>query len=151
MTLDIALPVPYDWVLLGSRLLVATLLLLFFWRVLVIVQREMTLQQSGSRQMMLGLLGTDDHMISAFRLSRRRPISIGRDGTNDIVVTDRSVSGSHALVQFNESEWVLTDLDSRNGTFLNGQPVVTPIQMREGDVVQCGAVRFLLAIDQSGF
>jgi pSer/pThr/pTyr-binding forkhead associated (FHA) protein len=151
MTLDIALPVPYDWVLLGSRLLVATLLLLFFWRVLVIVQREMTLQQSGSRQMMLGLLGTDDHTISAFRLSRRRSNSIGRDGTNDIVVTDRSVSGSHAMVQFTESEWVLTDLGSRNGTFLNGQPVVTPIQMREGDVVQCGAVRFLLAIDQSGF
>jgi pSer/pThr/pTyr-binding forkhead associated (FHA) protein len=149
--LDIALPFSYEWILLGSRLLVAVLLLLFFWRVLITVQRESALNVAGGRQMMLGLLDGADQIVRGFRLSRRKPMLIGRDAEADIVVTDRSVSGRHAVVRYTEGEWTVADLESRNGTFVNGQLIVSGIPILEGDVVQCGAVRFLLVHDESGF
>jgi pSer/pThr/pTyr-binding forkhead associated (FHA) protein len=149
--LDIALPVSYQWILLGSRILVAFLLLLFFWRVLIIVQRESAMNVADGRLMMLGLLDQSDQIVRGFRLSRRKPLLIGRDADNDIVVTDRSVSGRHAVVRFAEGEWTVSDLESRNGTFVNGQPLLSVIPIHEGDVVQCGAVRFLLVNDESRF
>ena len=40
MIADIALPVSYDWFLLGTRLLIAAILLVFLWRVMIVVGRD---------------------------------------------------------------------------------------------------------------
>ena len=40
MIADIALPIPYDWFLLGSRLVIAAILLVFLWRVMIVVGRD---------------------------------------------------------------------------------------------------------------
>lgn len=149
MISDLSLPVSYDWVLLGSRLLVAFLLLLFFWRVLIVVRREASTGISGQSSS-LGLLGDEATIVRVFRLSRRRPNAIGREGANDIVLADGSVSGRHAAVEFLSGVWVLHDVGSRNGTFLNGAPVVSPIEIHEGDRIQFGAVRMVLLRDETG-
>jgi len=146
---DVALPLSYDWVLLGSRLLIALLLLLFFWRVLIVVRREASLS-SASRSSSLGLLGSEASVVRVFRLSRRRSNSVGRDGANDIVLADGSVSGRHATIAWQSGSWVLHDVGSRNGTFLNGAPVVAPIEVHGGDHLQFGAVRTVLLEDETG-
>jgi pSer/pThr/pTyr-binding forkhead associated (FHA) protein len=55
-----------------------------------------------------------------------REITIGRDDTvaDACIALDRYVSRKHARLRIDEGSIVLTDLQSRNGTKLNGQPVV---------------------------
>src|SRR5207248_11268843 len=58
------------------------------------------------------------------RLSVKTPVvNIGRADYNDLVVPDPSVSTSHAKLQRREGVWVLVDLDSTNGTFVDGEQV----------------------------
>jgi pSer/pThr/pTyr-binding forkhead associated (FHA) protein len=146
---DISLPLPYDWFLLASRILLALILLGFLWRVMIIVARDSLQSSSTVGQFALALLGADDRPLQGFRLSRRRPLTIGRDSSNDIVLTDRSVSAHHAVVRFVQGEWVIADLDSRNGTWINGQAVVAETSISQSDVVQFGAGRLRLLAQES--
>src|SRR5881394_3833578 len=58
------------------------------------------------------------------RLPVKTPVvNIGRADYNDLVVPDPSVSTSHAKLQRREGIWVLVDLDSTNGTFVDGERV----------------------------
>ena len=67
-------------------------------------------------------------------------LSIGRDAASDIVVSDQFVSMRHARVEKKTGGYVLRDLQSRNGTFLNGSRVTEAIltvndRLRIGDAV----------------
>lgn len=77
---------------------------------------------------------------------RRLPIkvpvvNIGRGDYNDIVIADPSVSTMHAKLQRREAIWILTDLGSTNGTFVEGERLTgeTPLSpgttLRFGDVI----------------
>ena len=58
------------------------------------------------------------------RLPIRTPVvNIGRADYNDLVFGEESVSASHAKLQRREEVWMLTDLDSTNGTFVDGDQV----------------------------
>src|SRR5439155_26857891 len=58
------------------------------------------------------------------RLPIKTPIvNIGRADYNDIALPDESVSTSHAKLQRREGVWVLVDLDSTNGSFVDGERV----------------------------
>lgn len=147
---DITLPISYEWFLLLSRLLFAGLFIAFLWRVMATISRE-SLAPAPTTSAALELLDETGRVIGSFRLARRRPTTIGRDPTNDIVLTDRSVSGHHAVIQRYDSDWVLADLGSRNGTFVNGAPLAGEAGVTAGDVVQFGAVRAQVALDESVF
>lgn len=56
-------------------------------------------------------------------LLMRDPISTGRGRQNQLVLTDRKVSRDHIRFELRDGFWVVQDLDSRNGTRLNGTPV----------------------------
>ncbi len=63
---------------------------------------------------------------------------IGRDLVNDIVISDADVSRKHArLVQQGES-WLLEDLASTNGCFVNGVRLTAPQLLKPGDRVRLG-------------
>ncbi len=65
---------------------------------------------------------------------------IGRQPENEIPVDDVGASRQHARILFSprERQYMLTDLNSRNGTLLNGEPVSEPIALRPGDRIQIG-------------
>ena len=48
-------------------------------------------------------------------------VNIGRGDYNDVVIGDPSVSTMHAKLQRREAVWILTDLGSTNGTFVEGE------------------------------
>lgn len=65
------------------------------------------------------------------------PITIGREEGNTIQLNDERVSRYHAKVQMDHEHVVLTDLESTNGTKVNGEDVQLR-NLRFGDVIQVG-------------
>lgn len=73
-------------------------------------------------------------------------ISIGRRPYNDVALDDLTVSGEHALIVQQGDQRVVRDLNSRNGTLVNGQPVVeSPLQ--NGDLIEIGIYRLKFLVD----
>ncbi|HEX8254325.1 MAG TPA: FHA domain-containing protein [Thermoanaerobaculia bacterium] len=64
----------------------------------------------------------------SYRLQTHRPFTLGRDPGNDIVLRDPKVSRHHAEIVFERGFFVLHDLASANGTYVNGKRVrVAPL------------------------
>jgi len=73
-----------------------------------------------------------------FRLVDGESITIGRAPTNAIVVKDERCSRNHAEIFQTQGQWTLRDLDSRNGTVVDGQRVLSDYQLQAGDVLRIG-------------
>jgi predicted component of type VI protein secretion system len=65
-------------------------------------------------------------------------IGVGRDASNGIQINDAEMSRRHARLQFQGGKYVIEDLGSTNGTFVNGQRLSAPHVLRPGDVVSFG-------------
>jgi pilus assembly protein CpaF len=65
-------------------------------------------------------------------------LTIGRDSTNGVAINDAEVSRRHARLNFQGGKFVLEDLGSTNGTFVNGQRLAGPVVLKPGDVVSLG-------------
>jgi hypothetical protein len=68
-----------------------------------------------------------------------RGATLGRSRDCDIVVDDANVSRVHAELRPRGGAWVVSDLDSTNGTRLNGRPIHTAEVVRPGDEIELGA------------
>jgi pSer/pThr/pTyr-binding forkhead associated (FHA) protein len=78
------------------------------------------------------------------RFAIRVPVAnIGRAEYNDVVIPDDSVSTSHAKLQRREGIWVLVDLESTNGTVVDGERVSGEAPLAPGSTVQVGTVKLL--------
>ena len=70
---------------------------------------------------------------------RMKQITIGRDPDNNVVVNDNFVSGKHLIITFfNEYTVKVTDLNSRNGTYVNGKRVTGETYIGAKDIVKIG-------------
>jgi predicted component of type VI protein secretion system len=65
-------------------------------------------------------------------------ITMGRDVTNEVVLSDSEVSRQHARITHTPGGFVLEDLGSTNGTFINGERLVAPRILAAGDLVGLG-------------
>lgn len=65
-------------------------------------------------------------------------ITIGRSSENDIVVDDFKVSRVHLQLVFNDGICSIVDLNSSNGTFVNGQKINGEVRLQSNDVVRIG-------------
>ncbi|MGH7673032.1 MAG: FHA domain-containing protein [Gemmatimonadales bacterium] len=75
------------------------------------------------------------------RLVVKTPLAnIGRADYNDLVIPDESVSTTHAKLQRREGIWVLVDLDSTNGTFVDGDRVAGEAPLAPGATLRFGDV-----------
>jgi pSer/pThr/pTyr-binding forkhead associated (FHA) protein len=62
--------------------------------------------------------------------------SIGRSAANDICIAERHVSRQHAVITYRDGVFLLKDLGSSNGTFVNDQPVEEPYPLLSGDQIR---------------
>lgn len=69
-------------------------------------------------------------------------VTIGRTPDNEIAIELPEVSRRHARLTFSEGSYVLQDLNSNNGTYLNGERIVEA-RLQDGDQIQIGPVLFL--------
>ncbi len=80
----------------------------------------------------------------------KQEILLGRDLANDIAISDPEVSRRHARFLMQEDNVIIEDLGSTNGTFLNGQRIASPQQLRAGDVITLGE-NIVVVFDRSDF
>ena len=74
--------------------------------------------------------------VDVIRLEAGRTATIGRASTNKVTIADDRASRFHAEVFFSEEQWVLRDLESRNGTLLNGQPISGDYHLVVNDTIR---------------
>ncbi len=90
------------------------------------------------------LSGSKTGQVEEFPLSQYNEVTIGRDPASNLVSfaeTDAMVGRQHLKLTrsaANPPQIFVTDLNSRNGTFVNGHRVTGTVALRAGDVLQCG-------------
>lgn len=78
------------------------------------------------------------------RLPIRAPVvNVGRAEYNDLVLAEESVSAAHAKLLRKEEVWTLTDLDSTNGTFVDGDRIRGEVPLVPGSTIRFGDVTVL--------
>ena len=78
-----------------------------------------------------------DNVISEFPIAKGQAVTIGRRDDNDITIENLAVSGHHAKIDSVGEGYLLTDLQSKNGSFVNDQNV-TSHWLKHGDVITIG-------------
>ena len=81
--------------------------------------------------------------IGDYQLQKGESLSIGRRDDNDVVIDDAAVSGHHAKIDALGDRWVLIDLKSKNGSFVNEQ-LVDSHWLNDGDVIAIGGHSLVL-------
>ncbi|MHB0868361.1 MAG: FHA domain-containing protein [Chloroflexota bacterium] len=98
---------------------------------------------------MLGQLVVVHGGATSFPQGRSFPLygttTVGRGPDNAIVLSDGYVSTSHAVIDYRDGGWWLSDLDSRNGTWVNGERITREVRLHPGDLVAFGPVKVELA------
>jgi pSer/pThr/pTyr-binding forkhead associated (FHA) protein len=73
-------------------------------------------------------------------------VTIGRAGTNDVVIEDGTISRQHATIKWEDGTFRVYDLGSSNGTFVGDQRVRAPVDLADGASVRFGAVELSFRI-----
>lgn len=76
-------------------------------------------------------------------------VVVGRSQGCDAVIPDPTLSARHARFSYHHHQWWLEDLQTTNGTSLNGQMVTSPVVITEGDSILCGRVRLEVAFEEA--
>ncbi|MDZ4870631.1 MAG: Vitamin B12 import ATP-binding protein BtuD [Chroococcidiopsis cubana SAG 39.79] len=82
-------------------------------------------------------------------LSNRNNLTIGRDEQNDIAIDHPTVSRYHARISRQDGTFAIADLNSSNGTFVNGKRVSGSQSLRPEDTIRIGPTRFVFNVDET--
>src|SRR5437868_6161528 len=80
----------------------------------------------------------------------RGKVTIGRTSESNIVLQDTQASRNHCVVERVGRDYVLRDLDSRNGTRVNGQ-LVSNVVLAPNDVIQIGSTNLTFVVPQDSY
>src|SRR5688500_5470268 len=73
-------------------------------------------------------------------------VTIGRVQGNDIVLPKGNVSKRHARIVLKDGKFIIVDLKSTNGTYVNGRKITSPLVIKETDKIYIGD--FILSVDE---
>jgi len=155
--------VSIEWTLLVLRLFAVAVLYAFLIIVVYVIWRDLGMAAHVGHQSPDMSTLADETLVPAGRLrvvsggesplqlgdviELRVHTTLGRASDNHIVLLDTFVSSYHARLERRDGEWWLTDLDSRNGTLLNGVPITKSVPLVDGDVIGVGQVELRLEIE----
>lgn len=71
-------------------------------------------------------------------------ITVGRSPGSTLVIEDPYTSSRHASVEQIDGDWIVTDLGSTNGTFVDDERLVEPVRLQVGQTVRIGQTTFQL-------
>jgi ABC transport system ATP-binding/permease protein len=82
-------------------------------------------------------------------LRGRNIFNIGRDPTNDLVINHPSSSRFHSQIKLEQGNYTLYDLNSTNGTFLNGELIAGSHALKVGDAIRIGPTQLVFNVDET--
>lgn len=82
--------------------------------------------------------GKDEKKLREFILEKGSSLNIGRLEDNEVIIENLAVSGHHAKIDSVGDQFLVTDLNSKNGTFVNETPISQPQWLKHGDVIIIG-------------
>jgi pSer/pThr/pTyr-binding forkhead associated (FHA) protein len=94
------------------------------------------------------VVSLDGAVLQEMTLSKERT-SIGRRSHNDVVIDNRAISGDHAVIVTILHDAFLEDLNSTNGTLVNGQPI-TKHFLQNNDVIELAKYKIRFLVESSG-
>ena len=129
-------------ILLILRLLMTLALYAFLVGALLILWQDMKRQSnllSIRKVPQITLAGLAEENAQTYQFSTSE-VSLGRDPASNCQLNDDTVSAEHARLSYHHSNWWISDLGSKNGTYLNQEDVNEPHVLASGDKIQCGQV-----------
>jgi pSer/pThr/pTyr-binding forkhead associated (FHA) protein len=141
-----------EQLLLALQVAFVVLLYLFIWRVVRVASRDLSVgqesmvltpvrpaEQRPPRPPGVLVVSESPELETGARLEISRELLAGRDGGSDISVpADGYASGRHARFHRGEHADIVEDLNSTNGTFVNGERLSGSRPLRAGDVITIG-------------
>lgn len=94
-----------------------------------------------------GRNATEAKMKSKYRISRDGAV-VGRGKDCDIKVNHSFVSIEHFQVWYDEDDWYIGDMGSKNGTYLNGSKLKKVKTIEDGDEISFGGIEFVFEEEQ---
>ena len=135
-------------ILLGLRILLAVLLYAFLGFAVYVVMRDIKQQGmllAARQPPPIKLTNLTDGNEKSVEYSKPEVI-LGRESSCDFALDDQAVSSQHARLSYRKQQWWLEDLASTNGTFLNGEPVTSPVVITHRDELRLGHVEVRIEI-----
>lgn len=127
-----------DVMLLVGRLLLVALLYLFLFAVVRTGIGLVKGQGTKTARVWTLTVEKGPRLLRGTRVNVVGPIIVGRAPGADILIPDDVVSGRHARFTLMGGDLMVEDLNSTNGTRINGKPVTQVQRCNEGDVIHIG-------------
>ena len=126
-----------DLVLFAGRILLVILLYLFLY---FAMRTGIGLVRGQRKDTAIWAVNVDKgtKQLRGLHVDILGPVVVGRSPSSDIVVDEPFVSATHARFSLQGPALVLEDLESTNGTMVNGHLIGQPVTLRDGDEVQIG-------------
>ncbi len=78
-----------------------------------------------------------------YPLTSKKRITVGRRGKNRVVLRDDKASREHARIERDGPHWVVRDLDSKNGTYVDGEQIDGTVKLTHGSIIRIGRTELL--------
>ena len=88
-----------------------------------------------------------DQQGRTFEITKQSGWALGRDPSNTLVLNDIRASRRHASIRWEGKNYVIRDIDSRNGTYVNSKRVYSA-SLQNGDIVRIGDIILCTASDE---
>jgi len=131
-------------VVLVLRVLFAVSLFVFLGVIVYVLWKDLrqAIQKSSEYHISpIGIQLVDANLSYTYK---QPELFIGRDAQADLHIADDTLSAVHARFFFKNNQWMVEDLQSTNGTYINGERLSTPSVLIDGDEVACGRIRLLI-------
>jgi len=77
----------------------------------------------------------------------KNEINVGRVQGNDLMLPKGNVSKHHARLLYRDGRFIVTDLKSTNGTYVNGRKITSPLVVKDADKIYIGD--FIVGVDEA--
>ena len=136
-------------IILLLRVAVIFLLYFFLWQVVRVVTRDLRFGSApvpaASPYGQLVVTSAGQTGIPVGKVFPLSPVTvIGRSTETDVALNDTFLSTEHARLELRNGAWTLDDLNSTNGTYLNGFEVRATTEVNDGDIIRVGRVEMKL-------
>jgi hypothetical protein len=149
----VGLITPTEWLVLGLRLLFVVLLYGAVAAAFLALRRDLrraapapgAARAAPARLVLTAVAPQDGRPGRTIPLNGE--LTIGRRPPANVLLRDDAVSGRHARVARQDGAWIVEDLGSTNGTFVNGRRLAGPAVLAPGDVLVTGSATWRFESD----